>query len=296
MFISLDVGTQRVIECNRTFLDSTGFQKHQVLDKHMVELFDPDSHTEARRAFRAFRMTGHISDIEMRLLCHDGSLVDISMKMSAVKDEDGESIVCRAALRDITARKRVEADLKAQEMELAHVGRLTMMGEMATGLAHEINQPLGAIAAYAEGASIRLRDGKPDVDSLTVVLERIALDAHRAGQVIRRLRQFLRKRTPERTSVQINDLVREVAQFVDADLRRREIRMGVDLGDNLPPVQGDPIQLQQVLLNLVRNGCDAMLQTETPRRSLMIRTRCRDGDKHRCHRRGLRAWPLLNHE
>ncbi len=97
-------------------------------------------------------MTGHVSDIEMRLLCQNGSTLDISMKMSAVRDENGESIVCRAALRDITARKRAEADLKAQEMELAHVGRLSMMGEMAAGLAHEINQPLGAIAAYAEGA------------------------------------------------------------------------------------------------------------------------------------------------
>ena len=181
-------------------------------------------------------------------------------------------------LRDITARKRAETDLKVQEMELAHVGRLSMMGEMAAGLAHEINQPLGAIAAYAEGASIRLRDGKPDLNSLTNVLERIARDAHRAGQVIRRLREFLRKRTPERTSVRINDLVREVAQFVDADLRRRMVRMGVDLGKELPPIQGDPIQIQQVLLNLVRNGCDAMTDTDPSRRSLVIRTRCRDGE------------------
>ena len=97
MFISLDVGSQRVIECNRTFLDSTGFQKDQVIDKHMYGLLDPDTHTEARRAFRDFLRTGHVSDVEMRLLCHDGSKIDISMKMSAVRDENGESIVCRAA-------------------------------------------------------------------------------------------------------------------------------------------------------------------------------------------------------
>jgi PAS domain S-box-containing protein len=278
MFISMDVRTQRVIECNRTFLDSTGFQKQWVIDKQMDELFDPSSRIELRRAFREFLASGHVSDVELRLRCADGGSIDTSVKMSVVRDQNGESIVCRAALRDITARKRVEADLKTQEMQLAHAGRLSMMGEMAAGLAHEINQPLAAIAAYAEGASIRLRDGKPDIDSLNIVLQRIATDAHRAGQVIRRLRQFLRKRTPERTSVQINDLVREVASFVYPDLRRRDVRLGIDLGKELPPVQGDPIQLQQVLLNLVRNGADAMLDTDLSRRQLMIRTRCSDGE------------------
>ncbi len=278
MFISMDVRTQRVIECNRTFLDSTGFQKHWVIDKQMDELFDPSSRIELRRAFREFLASGHVSDVELRLRCGDGGSIDTSVKMSVVRDQNGESIVCRAALRDITVRKRVEADLQTQEMQLAHAGRLSMMGEMAAGLAHEINQPLGAIAAYAEGASIRLRDGKPDLDRLNIVLQRIATDAHRAGQVIRRLRQFLRKRTPERTSVQVNDLVREVASFVYSDLRRRDVRLGIDLGKDLPPVQGDPIQLQQVLLNLVRNGADAMLDTDLSRRQLMIRTRCGDGE------------------
>lgn len=276
MLISLDVGSQRIIECNRTFLDSTGLAKPCVIDKHVYELFDRDSHTEARRAFRAFLTAGQVSDVELRLHCQDGSKIDISMKMSAVRAENGESIICRAALRDITARKRIEADLKAQEMELAHAGRLSMMGEMAAGLAHEINQPLGAIAAYAEGALIRLRDAKPDPESLGQILQRIADDAHRAGQVIRRLRQFLAKRPPERTDVQVNDLVREVAQFVDADLRSRDVRLGIDLGRNMPCVQGDPIQLQQVLLNLVRNACDAMQETAPSRRHMMIRTRSGD--------------------
>jgi C4-dicarboxylate-specific signal transduction histidine kinase len=204
--------------------------------------------------------------------------LDVSVKMSSAVDENGKSRICRVALRDVTARKKVEADLKAQELELAHAARLSMMGEMAAGLAHEINQPLGAIAAYAEGASIRLRDGKPDADSLIRVLDRIAHDAHRGGQVIRRLRQFLQKRTPERVCLRINDLVREVAQFVDADLRRREVSLGIDLAADLPPAQGDPIQIQQVLLNLVRNACDAMHDTEPARRSLMIRTRSLDGE------------------
>jgi C4-dicarboxylate-specific signal transduction histidine kinase len=195
------------------------------------------------------------------------------MNVSTVRDENGESVYYRAVLRNITAKKRVEAHLKKQEMELAHVARLSMMGEMATGLAHEINQPLAAIAAYAEGASIRLRDGNPDLQSLSLVVDRIASDAHRAGEIIRRLREFLRKREPDQSIIDINDLVREVALFVGTDMKRREVSLGMDLEQDLPPVSGDSIQIQQVLLNLVRNGCDAMMDIDPPRRNMLLRTR-----------------------
>lgn len=277
MFLSLDVATQRVIECNRTFLETTGYCKDQVIDTHMYELFNPDSQTDVQRGFRSFLVDGQVNDVELRLRCSSGDFVDISMNVLAARDENGESTYCLAALRDVTTKKRVESHLKNQEMELAHVARLSMMGEMATGLAHEINQPLAAIAAYAEGAAIRMRDGNLDLQSLAQVVDRIAVDAHRAGQIIRRLRKFVRKRAPDRSSLAINDLVREVAQFVDADIKNREVRLGLDLDINLPLVSGDSIEVQQVLLNLVRNGCDAMMEIEPSRRSLMIRTRF-DGD------------------
>jgi PAS domain S-box-containing protein len=273
MFISVGVSTQRVIECNATFLDVTGFSKSEIVDRHIYDLFDLDSRTEVRRARQLFLDSGQALDLELRLVCSDGRLLDTSMNVRAVCDEQGESIYCRAVLRDITARKRVEAQMKQQEMELAHVARLSMMGEMATGLAHEINQPLAAIAAYAEGAAIRIRDGNSDIRSIARVVDRISADAHRAGEVISRLRQFVKNREPDRCDIDINELVREVAKFAAPDVKLREVGLGLDLQEPLPNVRGDAIQIQQVLLNLVRNGCDAMADVDSIQRRVTIRTR-----------------------
>ncbi|MGI9470898.1 MAG: CHASE domain-containing protein [Rubripirellula sp.] len=273
MFISVDVGSQRVIECNRTFLEATGFRKTEIIDRHLYDLFDLESRTDARRAFRQFLVNGQAKDIELRLRCANQQFLETSMNVSAVRYEEGAATDCRAVLRDITEKKIVETRIKNQEMELAHVARLTMMGEMATGLAHEINQPLAAIAAYAEGAAIRIRDGKSDSEGMLHVVDRISADAHRAGEVIRRLRQFVRKREPDRCKLDLNPLVREVAHFVASDLRRRDVTLGLDLQDRLPDAMGDPIQIQQVLLNLVRNGVDSMHDVDPTLRRMMIRTR-----------------------
>jgi len=262
-----------VTECNNTFLEATGFSRKEIADRHIYDLFDADSRSEVRRARQLFLESGHAKDIELRLVCANGERMDSSMNVVAVVDEQDQSLRCRAVLRDITSKKTVESQINQQERELAHVARLNMMGEMATGLAHEINQPLAAIAAYAEGAVIRIRDGSSDCESLSPVLRRIAADAHRAGEVISRLRQFVKNQEPDRKNLNLNELVREVAQFVGPDTKRREVTLGLDMQEPLPVVSGDPIQLQQVLLNLVRNGCDAMSETDPADRHVTIRTR-----------------------
>ncbi len=283
LFISVEVPTRRIVECNTTFLKTTGFPKAEIIGQPFFDLFDDDSQPEVERAFKEFLVSGHGHDVELRLRCAGGKLVDTSMNVSAVRDERGESVYCRAALRDITAKKLVETKIKQQEMELAHVARLSMMGEMATGLAHEINQPLAAIAAYAEGAAIRIRDGQLDPKGLAIAFERISANAHRASEVIRRLRQFVRKREPDRHDIDINDLVRQVAQFAASDVKERVVELGLDLDDSLPSVRGDAVQIQQVLLNLVRNGCDAMSEIAPVKRHLIISTRPRGRDRVDVH-------------
>jgi PAS domain S-box-containing protein len=274
MFISIDVTTQRVTECNKTIVEATGFTRTEIVDRHIYDLFDAESRTEVRRARQRFLDSGRAKDVELRLVCSDGRLLDTSMNVLAIRDQQGQSILFRAVLRDITDKKGVEIQMKQQEQDLAHVARLSMMGEMATGLAHEINQPLAAIAAYAEGALIRIRGGNHETSSLSRVLARIAADAHRAGEVISRLRQFVKNQEPDRRDIDLNELVREVAQFVGPDTKRREVMLGLDLQEPLPTVNGDAIQIQQVLLNLVRNGCDAMSDVDPIRRQVTIRTRC----------------------
>ena len=273
MFISVDVASQRVIECNETFVKVSGFSRSEIIGRHVYDLYHPDCLAKAQRSFGEFLSTGRTQGLELLLLRVDGQAIDVSLNVSAVRDEEGNLLHSRAVLRDITAKKLAEAQVKIQETELAHVARMSTMGEMATGLSHEINQPLAAIAAYAEGAAVRLRNGELDEERLAQVVDRISADAHRAGEVIRRLRKFVQKREPDRTEVDLNAIVMDVVQFFSNDARQRDVTIGFDLEENLPSFHGDSIEIQQVLLNFLLNGCDAMQESDPMDRRLMIFTR-----------------------
>ena len=277
MFVSVNVATQRLIECNKTFLSVTGFDKDEIIGRPLSEIYHTDSHEIARKSFEDFLKTGRVKDVELKLLRKDASPLDVSLNVSAVRDERGQLMYSRAVLRDISEKKLAEAKIKQHEADMAHVARLSTMGEMAAGLAHEINQPLAAIAAYADGVAIRLRNEAIDSDQLIGVVGHIADDAHRAGEVIRRLRQFVRNREPDRMPIDINPLVLDVAQFVAADAAERQIRFEFKLADDLPLALSDTIEFQQVLLNLVRNGFDAMNDTPAEQRVVRICTRAEKG-------------------
>lgn len=175
----------------------------------------------------------------------------------------------------ILERARADERARRQSAELAHVARLATMGEMASGLAHELNQPLCAIVNYTE-ACLQLLDGKSAPPELRQAIAEVAKQSERAGEVIRRLREFVRRREPRRVDVEVNAAVREVLGLMSTELRQHEVKVKLHLGQRLPPVLADPIQIQQVLVNLVRNAVDAMAETGRERRSLRIRT-CRRG-------------------
>jgi two-component system sensor kinase FixL len=179
--------------------------------------------------------------------------------------------------RDITERTRAEARARQHQAELAHVLRLGTMGEMAAGLAHEINQPLGAIANYAKGAVRRLEAGTLGVDGVLPVLDEIAREALRAGAIIRRLRGLVRKETPAAHRVDLNALVRESVRFIDAEAQKHAVSVDVCLAQDLPPIKGDGIQLEQVLLNLLLNGLEAVQGAANGDRTVSIATAARNG-------------------
>jgi PAS domain S-box-containing protein len=174
--------------------------------------------------------------------------------------------------KDITERKRVEAQARQHQAELAHVLRLGTMGEMAAGLAHEINQPLGAIANYAQGCVHRLRSGSNDAAALLPIVEQIAREALRAGEIIRRLRELVRKESPQQQVVDLNTLVRKSVQMIESEARQHDIRLQLVLAPDLPAVGCDPIQIEQVLLNLLRNGVEAVQIARNGERALVITT------------------------
>jgi signal transduction histidine kinase len=174
-------------------------------------------------------------------------------------------------------RQRLEAfcakeAARQHQADLAHVGRVSLMGEMAAGLAHEINQPLAAIVNFTRGCQRRLRaNGSADADMMNA-LEQATAQAMRAAQIIRRIRDFMRKDEPSLTWVNVNDLVRNVADLADADGRQPDVQIDLALSPAVPKIYVDSIQIEQVILNLVRNGFDAMNGPTAEPKRLSIRT------------------------
>ncbi len=189
----------------------------------------------------------------------------------------GESRRFVGLVRDISERRQVEEEARVLRNRLAHVGRLGTLGEMTAGIAHEINQPLTAIASYAQALG-RLMDGGGAVtDEHRRVVSRIAEQALRAGDVVQRLRQLARREGGTRARRDPNRLVRHVLRLAEVDVLSRGLHVQLDLEEPLPAVEVDDVQIQQVVLNLVRNGVDATVEAggEEP---LRVSTRLRNGN------------------
>jgi signal transduction histidine kinase len=170
------------------------------------------------------------------------------------------------------SRRRSEMEGQRLRQDLAHVGRVSTIGALTTSLAHELNQPLTAILSNAEAAEQLLDSSAPNLKEVREILQDIAKDDRRATQVIHRLRGLLRKGTLEPSSLDINEVIGEVARLVSADAVVRNVSVRLDLAPELPPIRGDRVQLQQVVLNLLLNGLDAMQDAGGGDRSLVLRT------------------------
>lgn len=165
---------------------------------------------------------------------------------------------------EIVEREKAEALAKLRQEELAHVARLNTLGEMASNLAHELNQPLTAIVAYAGSCLRRLHSAQWDEAELIDELEKTAKQAKRGGEIIKRLRRLVSRRESERAATDINDSIRDIASFLEWESRARGVRVRLALDDSLPNVQADRVQIEQVLLNLMRNGLEAMEDVDRP--------------------------------
>jgi C4-dicarboxylate-specific signal transduction histidine kinase len=177
----------------------------------------------------------------------------------------------REILRDITERKHLEERAEKLRAELLHTARVNVMGAMASSLAHEINQPLAAIVMRTDTAKARLDRGKEfSRDEWSELLDFVGNEAYRAGQVIARLRRFLHKGQSERASLALGELVGEVLQLMGHDLRQAEAALNVEVAPDLPAARADRVELQQVLVNLVRNALDAMEFTPPAERAVRI--------------------------
>ncbi len=191
------------------------------------------------------------------------------MMVLALRRPEGGAVVAHL---DITARKRAELETQRLRQELSHVARVTMMGELTASLAHELNQPLTAILSNAQAAQRLLGDGEPDFDELREILADIVADDDRAGEIIQRLRTLLRKGELEFQVLDVNQLVRDVAGLARSDAIIKNVSVTLDLASDLPRVRADRVQLQQVILNFILNGLDAVMSRPATDRKLLIHT------------------------
>jgi PAS domain S-box-containing protein len=180
---------------------------------------------------------------------------------------------------DITERKRTEESLRQSQAELAHVTRVTTLGELTASIAHEINQPLAAIVADANASLNWLAAAPPDLDVVREALAAIVQDGHRAADVIQRIRQLASKTEPHKARLDVNNVIRDVVPLVRTAVLSHRVSLRVDLASALPPVLGDRVQLQQVLINLVMNGVEAMASVGARPPELVIRSRPHGGDQ-----------------
>jgi PAS domain S-box-containing protein len=257
---------------NKSWLDFTGRMLEQELGngwtqgvhgkdfEHCLEVY-----TNAFDARRAFTM-------EYRLWRHDGEfrwVLDTGVPRFA---SDGTFLGYIGSCIDITERKQSELEIAQQRNELAHLSRVTMLGELSGSLAHELNQPLTAILSNAQAAQRFLAQDQADLDNVREILKDIVTEDKRAGEIIRRLRLLLRKGEVQQQPLDANEVVQEVLKLVRSDLVNHGVAAQVELAPGLPAIKADRVQLQQVLLNLVMNACDAMSGCPVGARDLVVRT------------------------
>ncbi len=254
------------------FARITGFTPEEVEARGGgLSVVHPDDLPLARRRLaKLFSVQADTS--EFRIVTKNGEIRWVRETGRPVWDETQQRLRVFAAAQDITERNRAEEVARRHREELAHVLRVNTVGEMTAGLAHEINQPLSAIISYAKGCVRRMRAVPGTPRELVDTIERITAQAVRADQIVRHLRDLVRRQEPRREPVALNDLVRGVADLVRDEATERRIMMRLDLEAEIPLVQVDRIQIEQVILNLVRNGFEAMRTPDPENCVLSIRT------------------------
>jgi PAS domain S-box-containing protein len=256
-----------------------GYDREELVAKNWTELTHPEDLAQdvaQHERVLAGEIEGYTLD--ERWLRKDGAVIDSIMAARAVRRSDGSVDYLVRLVQDITARKRAEESLQRLQAELAHVARVTTMSEMASSVAHELNQPLAAIIANA-GACTRWLAKKPsNLQEANQAIADIVRDAERASEVIARVRRFVQRRALQLAALDLNAVAREAAALAEPDIRRHRVSLSIAETPGLPHALGDRVQLQQVILNLLKNAVEAMDPITDRSRTLEL-TVCAD-DAH----------------
>ncbi|MCH8851048.1 MAG: PAS domain-containing protein [Planctomycetes bacterium] len=248
-----------------------------IIGKHDADLFPPELARTIVEEDRNIIASGESGSFLREGIVVSGERRSYLVTKSLYYDHDGQPLGIVGIAHDITARKGAEDKLRQREAQLAHLSRLTTVGEMTAGLAHEINQPLAAIVNYAGGCIENIDAHSEESKALLDVLHKISTQAERASEIIRRLRMLVRKHPSTRLEIDLNTVIRETIDLIGFEIRSRQILVQLQLDESLPVIVADDIQIQQVLLNLIQNALEAMDETAKRRARLIVRTAMLDG-------------------
>jgi two-component system sensor kinase FixL len=238
----------------------------------------PDDAALLQQAFEQASSGAQNIDITHRLLMPDGSVKHVKVLAHPARDVAG-NVEYVGVLMDISAAKQAEEALQELQASLAHVTRVTTLGELTASIAHEVNQPLAAIVTNGDAGLRWLNREVPQLDEVHSAIERMIDSAKHAGEVIARLRALSRKSTSEKIRLDINEVVDEVLALIRREISVHQVWVRLDLASSLPSVFGDRVQLQQVILNLLVNSIQAMALVDDRRRELLIRSRVHNSEQ-----------------
>src|SRR5438105_1211454 len=245
----------------------------------LISRWHPDDRDKVRQALRDAIQNGKDYNEEFRGVLADGSVRWVAARGRVQVNRQGKPIRLLGVSMDITARKQAELEAARQQQDLAHLARVTTLGELSCSLAHELTHPLTAILSNAQAAQRFLARDDADLDEVREILNDIVTQDQRAGEVIHRLRLLLKKGEPQKhcDDVDLNEVVRDVLKLMRNDLINQNVTVDTDLAQNLPRVTGDRVQLQQVLLNVVLNACEAIADYDSSERQLLIASKSENG-------------------
>ena len=261
-----------IVYVNRAFEEVTGYARAEVIGRNPCFLRGPETTPVSLEEIEKKLARGSFVQTEIPHYKKDGTPFWGLLRVAPVRNVAGTLTHCVETLIDTTQIRKAEMEFERQREELLHVTRVGKLGELASSIAHEVNQPLTAILSNAQTAQRHLALGDPDLAEIGEILQDIVDDDRRAGEVIRKLRSMLKKKELELERLDVNKLIHETAELMNADAVIRNKIIRLDLDERVAQVRGDWVQLQQVLLNLIMNGLDAMVETGPDARELLVRS------------------------
>jgi PAS domain S-box-containing protein len=254
-----------------------GYAAEEAVGQNITLIIPLERRDEERTIIEQLTRGERVDHFETVRMRKDGSLLDVSLTISPMKDASGRVVGASKLARDITERKRAEEALRQAQTDLAHASRLTTMGEFTASLAHEVKQPIAAAVTDANTCVRWITRDEPDLEEAREAAWRIVKNAKRAAEIINRVHLLFKKGTPQQELVDVNEVAREMIVLLGDEASRHSISVRTELAEDLPNVIGDRVQLQQVLMNLIVNGIDAMHDVDGPRELIIQSQRGEDG-------------------